>query len=152
MSRCCSQCPRISSSSGISRHRKTCKIYRQSVDSSLRLAQSIAIRSGLQANQRVVGVKHSKTDTERIQTDITVSHASIIFPQMILTHYSPLSLMKQTLICVTRGHFPNQTLFLSPHLYHWRVLPCQNQAARNVCTNSLLDIGTHYLNHHHPPF
>jgi hypothetical protein len=159
MLRCCSQCPRISSSSGLSRHRKTCKIFRQSMDSSLRLAQyadhtqSMAIRTGLQANQQVVGVEAVEgSDTERIQTDVTVSSIFIIFPQMLLTRCSPLSLMKQTLTRVTRRHCPNQTLFLSPRLYHWHIPPCQNQAARNARTNFLLDIGTHYLNRHHPPF
>jgi hypothetical protein len=94
MLRCCSQCPRTSSPSGLSRHRKTCKIYRQSIDSSLRPAQyaehtrSIAIRTGLQVNQEGVGVEAvegSKTDTEWIQTDITVSSTFIIFPHMLLT-------------------------------------------------------------------
>jgi hypothetical protein len=89
MPRCCPQCPRESTLSGLTRHRKTCKTYQQSIDASVRLAQhaehtnSIARRTALQAGQQVVGVEEA--DSERMQTDITVSSAFIV-----LTHGSYL--------------------------------------------------------------
>src|SRR6266700_1027725 len=40
MPQCCPQCPRESSVSGMSRHRKTCKIYQHFIDAGLRVYHS----------------------------------------------------------------------------------------------------------------
>ena len=108
MPRCCPRCARESTPSGMTRHRKTCKIYQQFMDAGVRLAQyaehtnSMARRTALQAKQQVFGVEEA--DAERMQTDITVSFAFIVSTQMVLICHSPLALVEQTLTCLTQNH------------------------------------------------
>jgi len=144
--RCCPLCPRESSASGTTRHRKTCETYQQFMDAGLRLAQQ-ATRSALQARRQAVEVEEA--GTEWIETNVTVSFALLILTQMVLTSRSPLALVKQTLAHLTRSHCHPLPLFLSPSLRHNPL--CPNRAVLNAPTKFLLDIGICYQNRHHLP-
>lgn len=70
--------------------------------------------------------------------------------QIVLTHRSRLALIRQMLICQTRTWHD----YLLQRLFHI-ISPChnpppsrQNQVARSIHANYLLDTRTRYLNHH----
>ena len=166
MPRCCPLCPRESTASGMTRHRKTCTTYQQFMEAGLRLAQE-ATRTTLQARQQAVEVEEAGTGW--IEPDVAVSFGLLIFTQMVLTSRSPLALVKQMLGHLTQSHshphphppFPSlcrntlarlkqshchpHHLFPSPSLR--RNPLCPNLAVLNARTNYLLGIETCYPNH-----
>ena len=104
LNRCCPQCPRESSPSGLTRHRRACKIYQQHINASLSLARYAEYKRGmnaLQAKQRVVDVEEA--DSERIQTDTTVSFSFSFFTQIVLTCHSHLALIGQMSTCLMQS-------------------------------------------------
>src|ERR1700674_2223902 len=104
MEPCCSNCPRTSTSSGMTRHRQTCKLYKQFMAKCRRLAQSaeqtksIARRTVLQATQQVVSVD-TVEGADRRHYD-SVSFTIVISTQFVLTCRSPLPLIKQKSTCL----------------------------------------------------
>jgi hypothetical protein len=139
LKRCCPECPRTSSPSGMTRHRLACKIYQQHLEATIRLAryaeQHYSRRMNtLQAKQRVVDVEEA--DSGRIQTDIAVSFSFSAAPVSTLTHivltcHSHLTLIRQTSTCLMQSPVMIPTWHARTSQTHQTTLIPENRTQMN---------------------
>jgi len=87
--KCCPKCSRESSSSGISRHRQTCKEYRLFTTKRQEFSKQVADAKKARRAQYLHAQQQERP--ENMLTDDTVSFSSGICLQKYLTHYRYLS-------------------------------------------------------------